>query len=80
MRIRNLKDGCRSVNNVVFGACRYCRLVMSMDVPVNHPLLNSQIVYTGITRAKKRAVVVGGENVLSAALGRKLVRNTGLPI
>jgi exodeoxyribonuclease V alpha subunit len=47
---------------------------------VNHPLLNRQIVYTGITRAKKRAVVVGGENVLSAALGRKLVRNTGLSI
>ena len=53
---------------------------MSMDVPVNHPLLNRQIVYTGITRAKKRAVVVGGENVLSAALDRKLVRNTGLSI
>ena len=47
---------------------------------VNHPLLNRQIVYTGVTRAKKRAVVVGGENVLSAALDRKLVRNTGLSI
>ena len=47
---------------------------------VNHPLLNRQIVYTGITRAKKRAVVVGGETVLSVALDRKLVRNTGLSI
>ena len=53
---------------------------MSMDVLVNHPLLNRQLVYTGITRAKKRAVVVGGENVLSAALGGKMVRNTGLSI
>ena len=47
---------------------------------VDHPLLNRQIVYTGITRAKKRAVVVGGEDVLVTALGRRLVRNTGLSL
>jgi exodeoxyribonuclease V alpha subunit len=45
-----------------------------------HPLLNRQIVYAGITRAKKRAVVVGGEAVLEAALSRRLVRDTGLAI
>ena len=43
-----------------------------------HPLLNRQIVYTGITRAKQRAVVVGTENVLKTALSRRLVRDTGL--
>ena len=46
----------------------------------DHPLLNRQIVYTGITRAKKRAVVVGGEDVLVTALSRRLVRNTGLSL
>ena len=46
----------------------------------NHPLLNRQIVYTGITRAKKRAVVVGTEGVLMTALSRRLVRDTGLSL
>ena len=45
-----------------------------------HPLLNRQIVYTGITRAKNRAVIVGGENELTAALSRRLVRDTGLSL
>ena len=47
---------------------------------VDHPLLNRQIVYTGITRAKKRAVVVGTEDVLKTALSRRLVRDTGLSL
>ena len=46
----------------------------------DHPLLNRQIVYTGITRAKKRAVVVGTSDVLKTALSRRLVRDTGLII
>ena len=45
-----------------------------------HPLLNRQIVYTGITRAKKRAVIVGTEAALTTALSRKLERDTGLEI
>ncbi len=45
-----------------------------------HPLLNRQIVYTGITRAKKRAVVVGTKDVLVTALSRRLVRDTGLSL
>lgn len=43
-----------------------------------HPLLNRQIVYTGITRAKKRAVIVGPQGALDAALARQIVRDTGL--
>lgn len=45
-----------------------------------HPLLNRQIVYTGLTRAKKRAVVVAPEPSLVAALAKKLERDTGLAI
>lgn len=45
-----------------------------------HPLLNRQIVYTGITRAKKRAVIVGSEDALDEALTKKTVRDTGLAI
>ncbi len=46
----------------------------------NHPLLNRQIVYTGITRTKKRAVIVGTEAALTAALERKLERDTGIAL
>ena len=43
-----------------------------------HPLLNRQIVYTGITRAKKRAVLVGTRAALDTALKRKVERDTGI--
>ena len=46
----------------------------------DHPLLNRQIVYTGITRAKKRAVVASSAGVFAAALAKKLVRDTGIDI
>ena len=45
---------------------------------VKHPLLNRQIVYTGITRAKKRAVLVGTKDALKTALKRKIERDTGI--
>ena len=54
------------------------RMVLPNDE--NHPLLNRQIVYTGITRAKKRAVVVGTEDALTVALKKKLERDTGIAI
>ena len=43
-----------------------------------HPLLNRQSVYTGITRAKKRAVIMGTKEALGTALERKLNRDTGI--
>ena len=45
---------------------------------VDHPLLNRQIIYTGITRAKKRAVLVGTKAALDTALKRKVERDTGI--
>ena len=54
------------------------RMVLPDDE--KHPLLNRQIVYTGITRAKKRAVIVGTEKALTVALVRKLERDTGIAI
>ena len=45
-----------------------------------HPLLNRQLVYTGITRAKKRAVILGTESALEQAIGNKLERDTGLAL
>ena len=54
------------------------RMVLPDDE--KHPLLNRQIVYTGITRAKKRAVIVGTEKALTVALERKIERDTGSAI
>ena len=54
------------------------RMVLPDDE--KHPLLNRQIVYTGITRAKKRAVIVGNEGALTAALERKIQRDTGIAL
>ncbi|RLB85545.1 MAG: exodeoxyribonuclease V subunit alpha [Deltaproteobacteria bacterium] len=44
----------------------------------NHRLLTRQIVYTGITRAKKRVVIYGSQAALNAALQKKIERQSGL--
>ncbi len=41
-------------------------------------LLTREIVYTGITRAKKRIIIYGTESVLNRALERKIDRQSGL--
>ncbi len=44
----------------------------------NHRLLTRQIVYTGITRAKKRVLLYGSRAALNNALGKKIDRQSGL--
>ena len=44
----------------------------------NHRLLTREILYTGITRAKKSAVIYGSEGALNTAIQRKIVRHSGL--
>jgi exodeoxyribonuclease V alpha subunit len=43
-----------------------------------HRLLTREIVYTGITRARKRIIIYGTESGLNTALQRKIVRESGL--
>jgi len=43
-----------------------------------HRLLTREIVYTGITRAKRRLIVYGTESGLNSALQRKIERQSGL--
>ena len=43
-----------------------------------HRLLTREIVYTGITRAKKRLIIYGTESGLNSALERKIERQSGL--
>ena len=44
----------------------------------DHPLLKRQLVYTGITRAKERAVILGTEGALKAAIRNEIQRDTGI--
>ena len=44
----------------------------------NHRLLTREILYTGITRAKKSVVIHGSEAALNTAIQRKIVRHSGL--
>ncbi len=42
------------------------------------PLATRELVYTAFTRAKDRLTVVGSEEALVAALGRRVARASGL--
>jgi len=53
-------------------------VLVVLPADANHPLLNRQIVYTGLTRAKKRAFIVGPGKSLMAAIARSLKRDTGI--
>lgn len=44
----------------------------------NHRLLTREIIYTGITRAKKRVILYGIESAFKTALQRKIERKSGL--
>jgi len=44
----------------------------------HYPVLTRELVYTGITRAKKSVSIWGSEAVLSAAISRKTERTSGL--
>jgi exodeoxyribonuclease V alpha subunit len=44
----------------------------------DNPVLSRELVYTGITRARNRLVLLGPEALLRFALGRTVQRNSGL--
>lgn len=43
------------------------------------PILTRELIYTAITRAREQVTLVGGEEVLRAAIGRRLQRTSRLP-
>jgi exodeoxyribonuclease V alpha subunit len=49
-----------------------------MVLPANSPVINRQLVYTGITRAKKSFELVATENGLQQAMDRVVSRYSGL--
>ena len=41
-------------------------------------LLSSEMIYTGITRARKKVIIYGSNTALSTAASRKIIRQSGL--
>jgi exodeoxyribonuclease V alpha subunit len=46
--------------------------------PPEHPLLSREVVYTGLTRARRSVVVLGAQAALAHAAQKVLVRSSGL--
>jgi exodeoxyribonuclease V alpha subunit len=42
------------------------------------PLLTRELIYTGLTRARKKVVICGRKSILTQALKRRIVRTSGL--
>lgn len=55
----------------------YDDVLVILPDDATHPLISRQILYTAITRARKRVFVAGHRDVLQAALKRKVDRETG---
>jgi exodeoxyribonuclease V alpha subunit len=55
--------------------CENLLLILPSDA--NHRLLTRQIIYTAITRAKRRAIIYGKPDALGAAISRPITRDSG---
>lgn len=56
----------------------YDRVLLTLGQDPAHPLLTRELLYTGITRAKRQLIVHAGPSALAAAAGRKIQRFSGL--
>jgi exodeoxyribonuclease V alpha subunit len=56
---------------------QYDRVTLVLP-PVESPLLTRELLYTGLTRAKEHVRIVGSRAALAAAVGRPIVRASGL--
>lgn len=55
----------------------YERVLLLLPEDPGHPLLSREVLYTGLTRAKRLAVVAGNPEGLACAVGRRIIRETG---
>lgn len=58
----------------------YDHVTMFLPKQVGHPLLNNQIVYTGITRAKHSVTIVATPETFKAACETVIERDTGIEL
>ena len=69
-------SGRRRLAGWIIGVTLFVVLLVLPD-DENHRLLTREIVYTGITRAKKRVMIYGSPQALNRALQRKIQRQSG---
>ena len=55
----------------------YERVLLLLPEDPAHPLLSREVLYTGLTRAKRLAIVAGNLEGLACAVGRRIIRETG---
>jgi exodeoxyribonuclease V alpha subunit len=53
-------------------------VLLVLPVETNHRLLSREIIYTGVTRARRRVIIYASQRVLDQALGRRIERTSGL--
>lgn len=58
----------------------YNHVLMFLPTRMGHPLLNRQILYTGITRAKKTVTIVATPETFKAACETVIERDTGIEL
>jgi exodeoxyribonuclease V alpha subunit len=52
--------------------------VLVLLPPANSPLLTRELLYTAVTRAKKRCIIVGSKEALTRAVEQRILRQSGL--
>ena len=58
----------------------YDDIMVFLPDRTDHPLLNRQILYTALTRAKKHATIVASDDVLREAIRNKIERDTKIKL
>ena len=58
----------------------YDDIMVFLPDRTDHPLLNRQILYTALTRAKKHATIVASDDVLREAIRNKIERDTRIKL
>ena len=56
----------------------YNHVTMFLPTRIGHPLLTNQILYTGITRAKKSVTIIANDDTFKAAVTTVSERDTGI--
>lgn len=56
----------------------YDEIIIFLPEKTGHPLLNRQILYTALTRAKKKVTIVASDNTIKEAIGKRIDRDTML--
>jgi len=58
----------------------YNHVLLALPDNPNHRLFTREIIYTGLTRAKKSAIIYGSEDALQTAITNRIHRESGMDL